>query len=117
MTLRSPRVTVTATVAVVAVAAMVLVTACTGPTGVTEPDSVSQLGPDTYLHSDTFRRGEMVNARNRAITHAGLYCDRLGRRLLVKEVEPGTTNEHGAGSVHVTFRCLYRADPELLQQK
>ena len=117
MARQSPRATVMATVAVVAVAATVLTTACTGSNSVTEPDSVSQLGPDTYLHSDTFRHGGMVDARNRAITHAGLYCDRQGRRLLVKEVEPGTTNEHGAGSVRVTFRCLYRADPELQQQK
>lgn len=117
MTLRSPRATVRATVAVIAVAAMVPVTACTGSNSVTEPDSISQLGPDTYLHIDTFRHGEMADARNRAITHAGLYCDRQGRRLLVQEVEPGTTNGHGAGSVRVTFRCLYPADPELQRRK
>ena|SRR5690242_14014257 len=117
MALQSPRATVAATVAVIAVAAIVLATACTAPNSVTGPDGVSQLGPDTYLHSDTFRHGEMADARNRAVTHAGLYCDRLGRRLLVQEVEPGATNGHGAGSVHVTFRCLYPADPALHGQK
>lgn len=115
--LQSPRATVAATVVMVAAAAMVLVAACAEPNSVTGPDGISQLGPDTYLHSDTFRHGEMADARNRAITHAGLYCDRQGRRLLVQEVEPGPTNGHGAGSVHVTFRCLYPADPELQRQK
>ena len=99
------------TAVVAAAAAATILAACA------EPDGVSQLGSDTYSVSDTFRHGEMADARNRAISQAGLYCDQQGRRLLVQEAAPGATNGHGAGSVRVTFRCLYRGDPELLRRK
>lgn len=96
---------------VAAVAATTVLAACA------EPDGVSQLGSDTYLLSDTFRHGEMADARNRAISDAGIYCDRQGRRVLIQEAAPGATNGHGAGTVRVTFRCLYRGDPELHRPK
>ena len=81
--------------------------------GCAETGTVRVTGPDSYFLSENYSRGLFESARDRGVSRAGEYCFRTDRRLLVEYVLQGPTNEHGAGSAEVTFRCLYRGDPEL----
>ncbi len=82
----------------------------------TERGDVERTGPDTYLVTENYSRGLFDDARNRAVIKAGEYCYRTYRRPLVQQVSQGSTTGHGAGSAKVTFRCLYRGDPELRRE-
>lgn len=95
----------------------VLATVLLPPTACVEPDDVAKIGSDTYFLSSNYYRGLFSSARNEAISRAGEYCEGIGRKVLIQKVSAGPTNEHGAGSAQVTFRCLYRADPELHRSK
>jgi hypothetical protein len=68
---------------------MGMVTACV------EADNVGKLGPDTYYVTGNFTRGLADDARDRTISTAGEYCDRMGRRVLVQKSALGTTDGHG----------------------
>lgn len=81
---------------------------CAGP-----PDDVKELGPNSYFLTENYGHGLFDSARQRAVSRAGQFCAKTDRRVLVDYVLQGHTNEHGAGSAEVNFRCLYRGDPEL----
>jgi hypothetical protein len=95
-------------------AAMALLVAVSGcaDTGV-----VRETGPNSYFLSENYSRGLFESARDRGVSRAGEYCFKTDRRAIVEYVLQGPTNEHGAGSAAVTFRCLYRGDPELQPAK
>jgi hypothetical protein len=78
---------------------------------------VKQVDADSYFLTENYSRGLFDGARQRAVTRAGQYCFQKDRRVLVDYVLQGPTNEHGAGSAEVTFRCLSRGDPELQHGK
>lgn len=85
--------------------------------GCAEAGGVKETGSNTYFLTENFSRGLFENARAKAVSRAGDYCFKTDRRLLIDYVLQGPTNEHGAGSAEVTFRCLYRGDPELQRTK
>lgn len=77
-----------------------------------QDDGVQGTGANSYLLTENYSRGLFESARNKAVSRAGDYCFQMNRRVLILEVAHGST-WHGAGSVQVAFRCLYRGDPEL----
>jgi hypothetical protein len=92
----------------VVAAALLVVAAGCGESGI-----VKETGPNSYFLSENYSRGLFDGARTRGMSRAGEYCFKTDRRVLIEYVLQGPTNEHGAGSAEVTFRCLYRGDPEL----
>ena len=83
----------------------------------TQSGAVQETAPNTYFLSENFSRGLYDSAHDRAVSRAGEYCLKMDRRVLVEYVVQSTTNEHGAGSAVVSFRCLNRGDPELQHAK
>ena len=85
--------------------------------GCAETNDVKETGADSYFLAENYSRGLFEAARAKGMSRAGEYCVKTNRKVLVEYVLRGNTNEHGGGSALVTFRCLYRADPELQRAK
>jgi hypothetical protein len=83
----------------------------------TQSEAIKETAPDTYFLSESFSRGLYDSAHDKAVSRAGDYCLKTDRRVLIDYVLQGPTNEHGAGSAVVSFRCLHRGDPELQHAK
>ena len=66
-----------------------------GASSLCDPD-ISQVGPDTF-----YARGNCSGA-NYSISAANVYCSRMGRNSLVKNIKGND----------VMFRCLASNDPE-----
>jgi hypothetical protein len=80
--------------------------------GCAETGVVKETGSNSYFLTESYSRGLFDNARDRGVSRAGNYCFKTDRRAVIDYVLQGPT-QHGAGSAEVTFRCLYRGDPEL----
>jgi hypothetical protein len=78
---------------------------------------VMKMGPDTYSTSVAASpiRGGTVGAKQMAMNDAGQYCAASGKEILVTNTSSQTTNNAGAGTVDITFRCLAKGDPDLVR--
>lgn len=64
---------------------------------------MTQLGPDTYMSSGMYGNGCGTDYK---VRHAGIYCSRMGRQILVTNIDNSTGG-------NVIFQCLVPTDPEL----
>lgn len=75
-----------------------------GGSGASFCDSqMTQLGPDTYMSSSVYGNGCGTEYKMR---HAGIFCGRMGKQILVKNIDNSTGG-------NVIFQCLSLGDTDL----
>lgn len=62
-----------------------------------------QLGPDTYMSSGVYGNGCGAEYK---VRHAGIFCSRMGKQILVKNIDNNTGG-------NVIFQCLSLGDSDL----
>jgi len=64
---------------------------------------MTQLGPDTYMSSGVYGNGCGTEYK---VRHAGIFCNRMGKQILVKNIDNSTGG-------NVIFQCLSPDDSDL----
>lgn len=64
---------------------------------------ITQLGPDTYMSSAVHGNGCGIEYK---VRHAGIFCGRMGKQILVKNIDNSTGG-------NVIFQCLSSGDTDL----